>query len=560
MLTNRQLRILQYLLEKSYSGADLARLLETSRRTIIRDIAMLDEWLVNNDYGQINNSKHYSLVVVDAVRIQSELQKLQFQKYRVLYLLLTHYSVTLDELADSLLMRKKEIDETIRTINKEYQSLLVIEKKVSKGVFLNITDYERINLLASLLFSHSKLVSNQMVRLIKQVQRYLEENSDDSQVSTILLFETGQQLGLQRLSFLICQQASLIEVEFNDYLEQKLCRIDKIQNFNLAKVLTKMNQINKLSLEIGTCAKMIMQHLQRTISFPSYFEINVDNQFKTLKIEYPFIFEVASILSLEMQNFLDVLYIDSQYIALYMINAQQISQSLVSIIMYEERHSISSINEKLLSDQIKNINLQVAHSVDDLARMINQDMVTILIVDRSQLTKLIKYETDYIFDGLINNDDLVKIQNLVGTKIISQEITNEFQNRNFLTVSSQLDFATTLASGLKQLVALGEVTQRQVNAIKERELAGNQLIIGHLSIPHIKADITEPFKLCYLKLDTSVKLQNNVVDAMLIVLVSTFSNEYTQLFSYLYTQFKDVDVKMIQNQKNLLDVLNRNEN
>ncbi|MBF7124954.1 PTS sugar transporter subunit IIA [Pediococcus pentosaceus] len=112
----------------------------------------------------------------------------------------------------------------------------------------------------------------------------------------------------------------------------------------------------------------------------------------------------------------------------------------------------------------------------------------------------------------------------------------------------------TLSDGLEVLKRNG-LTNKQIDAIKRREEAGNQLIIGELSVPHIQAEIAKPFKLFYLKLDKKVAVYTSKVAGILIVIVNGSSNEYTQLFSYLYDHLKDIDLKIINSKEDLLQVL-----
>lgn len=557
MLTNRQLSILQFLLEKPLSGTELALRLESSRRTIVRDVAILDDWLIAHRYGKIDNLQRYSLVVNKLAEIQNEIQKLAFQKHQVLYQVLIHQTITSDELAETLFMPKKDLDETLKKLNKEYQYLFTIERKVGKGNLINVSDYERINLIASLLFSFEELLKEQPLQLTQKVQLYLQKQGHSELLTTIRLYETHQQLLMQVSAYFICQQNQPLKVSFTEYLKQKLLKIDKIKNFNLTKIIIKMNQDYKVPLEIKDCATTITQHLQRTLAFPSYFEGDVNEQFKALKIEYPFIFEFAQSLTEELQLFLAVLYIDSRYIGLYMINAQKANISPINVLMYEERHSISSINQKLMTDQIQSIQLQIVHASSELEDAMQNSKNVILIADRNQITKILKFKVDYIFDGLMNNKDLGALQKIVETKSIQHEIISALKPENFVHVTTETTFEMTINKGLKQLQGQGGLTLQQVQAIKKREAAGNQLIVGQLSIPHIRAEIEEPFKLYYLKLSTSIKVQSTKISAILVVVVSMASNEYTQLFLYLYKKFKQVDLEKIQTRANLLDIFTK---
>lgn len=59
MLNSRELRIILLLQEHDLSGEDLAALLETSRRTVVRDIARINGLLRSESIGSIESVKKY---------------------------------------------------------------------------------------------------------------------------------------------------------------------------------------------------------------------------------------------------------------------------------------------------------------------------------------------------------------------------------------------------------------------------------------------------------------------------------------------------------------------
>ncbi|AUX12403.1 hypothetical protein C0213_08215 [Latilactobacillus sakei] len=552
MLNERQIVLLQYLMKNSYSGGELATYLKTSRRTVIRDVALIDYWLTTNQLGTIDNSQRYSLTINDQTELQKKLQVLQLQKYRLLALVLINRYVTIDDLTDQMWLTKKEIDDEIKALNRNYQYLFVIEKKTSKGIYITASNYERINLLASLLFSFTDLMADLPDGMSEKATVKANQMT-----SSILNFETKQQLAVQLIAYQLCQNA-IPTITFSDYLAQKLAKIQKISDFNLGRVLARMNEEYQVQIDTEVCATILVQHIQRTLSFPSYFESDMRAQFEELRLIYPFIFEFAQVITDNIQAFLDVLFIDSQYIALYMTNSQTASEAKINLVMYEERYSISNINQVLIENKMNRVNLEIAHSVDKLEELLEQHPNSILIIDRNQVLKNHAAQIDYVFNGILNDDDLLTIQDVINTTLIKKEIETVLTPTQFMSLSSQPTFKETLAAGLVQLTDDGRLTKQQAVALENRELAGNQLVVGQLSLPHIKAPIETPFKLFYFKLSEPVKIEETSITAIMIVIVDSRSTEYTQLFSYLYAKFKTLDLTRINNYETLLaNVINR---
>ena len=552
MLNERQIVLLQYLMKNSYSGGELATYLKTSRRTVIRDVALIDYWLTTNQLGTIDNSQRYSLTINDQTELQKKLQVLQLQKYRLLALVLINRYVTIDDLTDQIRLTKKEIDDEIKALNRNYQYLFVIEKKTSKGIYITASNYERINLLASLLFSFTDLMADLPDGMSEKATVKANQMT-----SSILNFETKQQLAVQLIAYQLCQNA-IPTITFSDYLAQKLAKIQKISDFNLGRVLARMNEEYQVQIDTEVCATILVQHIQRTLSFPSYFESDMRAQFEELRLIYPFIFEFAQVITDNIQAFLDVLFIDSQYIALYMTNSQTASETKINLVMYEERYSISNINQVLIENKMNRVNLEIAHSMDKLEELLEQHPNSILIIDRNQVLKNHAAQIDYVFNGILNDDDLLTIQDVINITLIKKEIETVLTPTQFMSLSSQPTFKETLAAGLVQLTDDGRLTKQQAVALENRELAGNQLVVGQLSLPHIKAPIETPFKLFYFKLSEPVKIEETSITAIMIVIVDSRSTEYTQLFSYLYAKFKTLDLTRINNYETLLaNVINR---
>ncbi|WP_230491286.1 HTH domain-containing protein [Pediococcus pentosaceus] len=157
MLTNRQIKILQHLLIHSFYGTELAKVMKTSRRTIIRDISTIDDWLRENNYGYIDSSKKYLIVTKRDKALKIEIQKLKVQKYRILYQLLSCKNISISEITEKFFSSKRDIESIIKNLNEEYRHLFTISIQPRKGILINLSTYERINLIASLLFSFVNL-------------------------------------------------------------------------------------------------------------------------------------------------------------------------------------------------------------------------------------------------------------------------------------------------------------------------------------------------------------------------------------------------------------------
>lgn len=88
MLNSRELRIILLLQEHDLSGEDLAALLETSRRTVVRDIARINGLLRSESIGSIESVKKYHLLVLNRANLNRLLTQSNHESVLVLLNLL----------------------------------------------------------------------------------------------------------------------------------------------------------------------------------------------------------------------------------------------------------------------------------------------------------------------------------------------------------------------------------------------------------------------------------------------------------------------------------------
>ena len=99
MLNSRELRIILLLQEHDLSGEELATLLATSRRTIVRDIAQINTLLADEKIGSVESIKKYHLLVLNTANFNQLLTRVNNESDLVLLHLLIHPNISMAELA-----------------------------------------------------------------------------------------------------------------------------------------------------------------------------------------------------------------------------------------------------------------------------------------------------------------------------------------------------------------------------------------------------------------------------------------------------------------------------
>lgn len=109
MLNSRELRIILLLQEHDLSGEDLATMLETSRRTVVRDIARINSLLREERIGSIESIKKYHLLVLNSANLNQLLAQSNHESNVVLLNLLVFPNITMGELTERTFMSRQNV-------------------------------------------------------------------------------------------------------------------------------------------------------------------------------------------------------------------------------------------------------------------------------------------------------------------------------------------------------------------------------------------------------------------------------------------------------------------
>ncbi|WP_260207455.1 HTH domain-containing protein [Lactiplantibacillus plantarum] len=167
MLNSRELRIILLLQEHDLSGEDLAALLETSRRTVVRDIARITGLLRSESIGSIESVKKYHLLVLNRANLNRLLTQSNHESVLVLLNLLVSPNITMGELIERTFMSRQSIMNCIEKINRQYAKILKIRLRPRIGIFVSVNHISKIDILAALISDDHQLVEKRF-KLINQ--------------------------------------------------------------------------------------------------------------------------------------------------------------------------------------------------------------------------------------------------------------------------------------------------------------------------------------------------------------------------------------------------------
>lgn len=536
MFNARQVQILLLLWNQDHSGDYLAKQVDSSRRTIIRDINTLNQELSKDDTAFINSEGKYSLEIHNYPKFQSLITQFENQDRNILYSLLTHDNLSLDELMDETLLSKLDITNSIERINQRSKNIMNITTKPGLGYLLNLTFGTRVDLLAYLIMIIPKNIGYRI-------------NRDDFP-SSLRSYITDGQLTAQ-LEALHLMSA----VDLNRFYDNKKQLVEAIQFVQIQSCIEKVSRDFSIQLSKQSLSEKVTLHLRRFNLFPTFISSLLLKQLNDLKLKEPFAFEMAENLKQEIEKANPTILVNSEFLALYIIDCMETKTTVrpVRVLMFTSQRSIAYINENVILESIKNIDLTSIFNRSEFNQKIEENSYDIVITNGFNG----EFEDDptLIINGLIDEATTSRLKKLVSDNYFHNNLDQIFPKQNYLSFPNQSNnYLKTFKEILKYFDKNELLDQKMATKLIDREEEGNQLVINHVAIPHAvnEANFSKIFA---VDLDKPVKLNGTEIYFILIVIVNDHNDDYKQLFNYLYKILNHRDITSVSENKTYEHVL-----
>lgn len=569
MLNSRELRIILLLQEHDLSGEDLATMLETSRRTVVRDIARINSLLREERIGSIESIKKYHLLVLNSANLNQLLAQSNHESNVVLLNLLVFPNITMGELTERTFMSRQNVMNCIEKINRRYKKILTIALRPRVGITVTVNHISKIDIAAALILDDRQLIAegfktitqSKIINIIPTIKRYLPGNVfdylTDSQlhaqiIACILVSNERAEANKSRLynALLEVGMSHLQAMTLTTFFDTKSQLLDRItiRQVQLAVMATKSHYT--LAMLNYLFVKEIFRHLCRSAMFPTIAPASLSEQISYLKVKNPFAFDFAFDLSKKLQQSFENVQIDDEYVALYVLHAiESPTARNVRTLMYATQQSVANINKMIITQQISNLDIEMVFSKEQLETQLNYVDYNLVIgngVHPNDLQLPINF--DSTFNGVISPDELDHLKNLSNESYIQKNITSFLQANHFYHVSGKhQNVSQVLKAGLVNFSDRGLLTSEQSVSLVAREEAGNQLVLNHVSLPHASAKLSETYKIFAITFDGVLEIDNTPIYVILIVLANEKQTDSGQIFGYLYTKLKQLNDTQLQN-------------
>lgn len=515
MLNARQVQILLLLWNQDHSGEYLSKEVNSSRRTIIRDISTLNQELSVKDTAVINSEGKYSLKIHNYSQFQELITQFENQDRNILYYLLINDYLSIDELIDKSLLSKTDIMNSIDRINQRSKNILEIKSKVGLGFFIDLHFATKVDLLAYLIAVIPKEINLNISKnyFPNDLKEYLTDNQLIAQLQAISLIHS---------------------VNIKDFYDHKRNLLKNIKESTIENQIELVSKNFSIKLSKKRLAQNISTHLKRYNLFPTFISNLLLKQMSDLKQKEPFAFEMAQNLQNEIKKNNPTILINSDFLALYIINCMEIKTSIkpVKILMYTAQRSIAYINENLITDAVNNISMTSVFNTDEFNKQISNESYDILVTNG--FNDGLKHTPDIVINGLIDDTTISRLKKLVSDNYFHNNLNQMFPKENYLYYENRSNnYFKVLKNVLKYFIENEQLDQKMSVKLLNREEEGNQLMINHVALPHAVNE-TNFSRIFAVDLKTPLKLNKTNIYLILIVIVNDKNDDYKQLFNYLY--------------------------
>lgn len=563
MLNVRTQHLIRLLQEKDQTGKELATALDTSRRTVIRDINIINSVFAEQKIGQIISGQNYHLEIEETAAFQRLLNEFRREQDIVLFELLRRPTVTLPELGELTYMSRAALLSLFTKLNQEFHDVLTITTKSGEGIVLTIDKTSRIDILAYLLREHKTFYSESPIEqtiLTKTImpavqsvvpQRlfdYLTRGQFLAQITACAIgaqfadeFKSEIQLDLSMYQQIQPQLRKILE----NYYGVKVELLNTITVNAVLEQILALDDRKILAQRERPFTNEIFSHLCRCAMFPTFADTILIKQITNLEINNPFVFDLAFALTEKLSRRFPSINIEPQFIALYTLHTVDTpTEQNVNALLIFSQQAVGRINQMIVSEHIPNVDIKEV-SISDIGTepldIASYDLI--LVNGRGEDLPNSITRVDMVFNGIIGNQELSKLKKLADNSFFEMKFPDFFPADHFLTVTTKGNAADVLAAGLNQLAANQQIDQLAIQNLLKREKMNNQLIINEISIPHATADIPGAYEIFVLRPNSgnSLQISQQPITLFLCVLVKSAIVDPGKIFSYIYKRLANVD-------------------
>lgn len=397
MLNQRQVQIMERLENSKASGLELAKLMGTSKRTILRDISQINHLL--RSIGEITSSQAggYQLQIHERQAYRNLLHQSMYDDELILLELLRHDFRTLDDLAATLFLSKPVLSEKIVFLRAHYANRLDIKSKPNYGHYLNEPLFRKMILLANLIDKNPAFFCERleitmndylhMLQIIREMDtaRVYPNIHSAHLVSLVLaamvLGDDGVALDVPKMTFLeelgISPGAHRL---LHDFIETQQRKSAAITTNELQLILQRQAEQYSTPVYDMELVEQLAGHLKRSIAYPIILHDRKLHNIANIKAVYPLAFDLSITFVASANAVFGMELYDIDLIGLYFSCAmERIKQASAKVVLFSDQYAVASINKQMMEREIQTVEVIVVTHQQELQQILEQQEIKLLL-------------------------------------------------------------------------------------------------------------------------------------------------------------------------------------
>ncbi|EUJ18526.1 frv operon regulatory protein [Listeria grandensis FSL F6-0971] len=565
MLNQRQVQIMERLENSKASGLELAKLMGTSKRTILRDISQINHLL--RSIGEITSSQAggYQLQIHERQAYRNLLHQSMYDDELILLELLRHDFRTLDDLAATLFLSKPVLSEKIVFLRAHYANRLDIKSKPNYGHYLNEPLFRKMILLANLIDKNPAFFCERleitmndylhMLQIIREMDtaRVYPNIHSAHLVSLVLaamvLGDDGVALDVPKMTFLeelgISPGAHRL---LHDFIETQQRKSAAITTNELQLILQRQAEQYSTPVYDMELVEQLAGHLKRSIAYPIILHDRKLHNIANIKAVYPLAFDLSITFVASANAVFGMELYDIDLIGLYFSCAmERIKQASAKVVLFSDQYAVASINKQMMEREIQTVEVIVVTHQQELQQILEQQEIKLLLNNHAMFQD-IQVDVECIdIKQVITKIELQAIQDTLEKIDVRKNIRTFFPEELAMDYDNKADEDwDMIVHGIcEQLVEKAVLSPDEALKIQEREQKGNNLVINHLALPHCTTQRSQAFFAVFVHLANPVQVDGTVVQNALFACVNPNVSTELKVFSYLYYVLNEHDDETI---------------
>lgn len=548
--SGRERLIVLALREGPVSGAELASRLGVSRRTVLRDIARANDILRKSGAGLIEAKPIYRLSVQSQDALDALLSSVFDDETVMLLAILSSPHATVSDVEERTGLSSVTVRACVSSICRRYSRILSIELRSGRGIEVSFKKSSPADLVAALAardravfielqtlagpwMSAAGLMSQEIESFQQEMEPWLTLQEARTQVYAAIVtapFELGEVLSLS------VARASI---------DRLISRKRDLHSWLLAHRYELIGRASDLFASHGMRVSrpdlptVMFEHIARSAMFTTFMTDEFRTQVNRIRIDHPIEFDFAQDLCEYLESLRADVFLEHELCALYVIGTGLCStRQELAILLLCGRRSLESVNRAMLENVFGNVTVTSVYDVQSAEREYGTGAYSILIRDDSFTGKgLERLPWDLICRGILSDVDLTTLKRVISDSQYRTSLPDIFPEISFGEIDVVGDgYLLVLSRGLDLLLKKGVIRKEEAASVMARECQGQCLRFNGVAVPHcITATPADRPRLLALTLDQPVKVEDELISLIIVVLVSKRQKDKSSIFSYLYS-------------------------